>query len=300
MSSSFEFQGEWHLPNETHKRVSGILKFDHEVGAILELHGNFYGLPFLSEEQEKKEVKIILGETTEGKKITLHKCILIATKFVIVAGRESGTPTVYKANYLLTDVHVNSVDELKFNSISCEIHNLDEWLGESGFDQKIEYDGHNLKKISVDFTLPDPIDFHIDDNCDGKLDFAYEYSPSLQNYIIKQNVRLQIDAEKELGIKELRSYILKFQNFLILAFYRQTFSSAIVLMGERHLNDNGDERKRVQLFFKGLNKPSIKFRHKFQMIFDYKQVEDDFPVIIKNWYAKYLKIGPAFNILNIG
>ena len=66
MMDKFEYEGIWWLPDEPEKQVSGTLRFTPNEGAILDLIGSF---------KDIKEInKIILGISSNGKNITLHKC----------------------------------------------------------------------------------------------------------------------------------------------------------------------------------------------------------------------------------
>ena len=73
MVEKFEYNGKWWLPDNPEGNITGTLRFTPDEGAVLDLMGSFngsfgiwIGKPFKPE--------IILGTSSDGKNITLHKC----------------------------------------------------------------------------------------------------------------------------------------------------------------------------------------------------------------------------------
>ena len=77
MIEGFEYKGQWWLPNEPAKAVSGTLKYTHNDGAVLELMGSFKD----SREMYKMaRPVVILGTSSNGKDISLHGCFLLQVR----------------------------------------------------------------------------------------------------------------------------------------------------------------------------------------------------------------------------
>ncbi len=68
----FEHNGIWWLPQNPQAKISGTLNFHPGDGATLHLIGSFKGLKELN---LLSHHSIILGITTQGKRITLHDCL---------------------------------------------------------------------------------------------------------------------------------------------------------------------------------------------------------------------------------
>ncbi|GAH82953.1 unnamed protein product, partial [marine sediment metagenome] len=201
--------------------------------------------------------------------------------------------------------HVNSPDELMFDHISAEIFNLDEWVGKSGFiNLRPDFEKIKRHEISVEYKLPESIDFEIDNQSSGKFNFVAN-QPGLFRYqksvSIRQRVQFQVDTKPEKSIKDLLSYVFSFQNLLILALYRSTYPLSIILRGERHkeeLPDIKPYRKNIELYISTSNfKENDKPQFDLEMLFSYRLIREKFPQIIKNWFAKYGLLKPAFNLL---
>ncbi len=304
MKDDFKIIGEWFLPSNPENRVHGTMSFIRSEGATLELYGSLTSDNFLPEFIGQE---LILGLSSESKQITLYKCLMTKSGgATLVQGRESGKSSViYSIMYSFIGLHVNSPDELKFDHISSEIFNLDEWVGISGF-VNLRPDLEKMKRheISVEYKLPEPIEFKIDKESTGRFNFTAN-QPGLSRYqksiSIKQKVQFQVDTKSEKNIEELLSYVFSFQNFLILALYRSTYPLSIVLKGERHkeeFRDGKSVRKNIELYFSSSNiKENEKPRFDLEMIFSYRRIKEKFSQIIQNWFSKYELLEPAFNLL---
>ena len=304
MTEKFEIKGEWFLPTDKDKRVHGTLIFDPLDGTDLELYGSLGGDILFP---EFKNQEIILGLTSESKQITLTNCLMTKTGGVtLVQGEEAGKPsTTYSIRYLLIGVHVNTIDDLKFNQISTEIFNLGEWVGISGFKhQEFNSETFRNKEIKVEYKLPTPIDFEIDNDTKGTFSFITNI-PGLSRYqkyvSINQRVEFQVESIVEKNITELLEYTFTFQNFLTLALYKSTYPLSISLNGEKHKKNlgNGEKyNKTIELYFSSRNfKTNEKPKFDIEMIFHYRSIQNDFPLVIKNWYSKYKLLEPAFDLV---
>lgn len=304
MTEDFKIIGEWFLPSNPNDRVHGTLNFSRNEGASLELYGSLKSNHSLHEFANQE---LILGLSSKSKLITLYKCHMTKSGgATLVQGQESGKITLtYSIMYTLVGLHVNSPDELMFDHISSEIFNLGEWVGISGFINSMpDFEKIQRNEISVEYKLPEPIEFVIDKHSKGKFSFVANhpgFSRYQKNISIKQGVHFQVDTEPEKSVEDLLSYVFNFQNLLVLALYRSTYPMSISLRGERHKKELvGREpiRKKIELHISTSNiKANEEPLFDFEMLFSYKQIKDQFPQIIKNWFAKYELLKPAFNLL---
>lgn len=304
MKEKFEIKGEWFLPENQGNRIYGTLTFDPQDGTDLELYGNIEGDNFFP---EFKNQEIILGLTSDSKQVTLYNCFMTKPGgATMVQGQESGKPsTTYSIRYLLIGLHAQTVEELKFNQISAEIFNLGEWVGISGFKrQNINPETLKNHEIIVEYKLPESIEFEIDESTNGRFNFIANH-PGKSRYqktvTIIQRVEFQAISVDEKNIESLLEYMITFQNFLTLALYKSTYPLSISLIGEKHKKDygNGESyKKTIKLYFSSRNfKTNEKPKFDFEMIFDYRRIQNDFATIIKNWYSKYELLKPAFDLV---
>lgn len=304
MKDKFEIIGEWFLPKNKKNRVHGTLTFDPQDGTYLEIYGILEGDNFFP---EFKDQEIILGLTSDSKQVTLYGCFMTKTGgATLVQGEESGKPsTSYSIKYLLIGLHANSTADLLFNQISSEIFNLGEWVGISGFKgQNVSPKSLKNHEITIEYKLPKYIEFEIDTNTTGRFNFIANH-PGLSRYqktiTINQRVEFQAISSNKKNIDELLEYIITFQNFLTLALYKSTYPLSISLSGENHKKDYGNGetyKKTIQLYFSSRNfNTNEKPKLDIEMIFDYRRIQPDFKIIIKNWYSKYKLLEPAFDLV---
>lgn len=305
MTEKFKITGEWFIPTNTENRIHGILSFDPIEGTELELYGSLTEDNFFPEFLNQE---IILGITSNSEQITLFSCTMTKSGgATLVVGEEFGKPsTTYFIEYLLKGLHVQSSNELIFNQISSELFNLGEWIGISGFNRINNVFQDTTKKniITIEYKLPEDIEFEINDNTKGKFIFRAKQSDHTRyqkSVTISQRVEFQVISNKEKTISELLKYIFTFQNFLTLAFYKSTYPLSITLRGEKHKKDYGNGelyQKTIKLYFSSRNlKINEKPKIDLEMIFTYGVIESNFPSIIRNWFSKYEVFEPAFDLV---
>jgi hypothetical protein len=304
MTEEFTIKGEWFLPSNREQRIYGTLNYNPIEGAKLELFESFNADNFFPNFINQE---IILGLTSDSKKVVLYNCLMIKSGgLTLVQGEEAGKPSVsYSIRYTLIGLHVANINELKFDKISCDIFNLGEWVGISGFiNQPPDFENLKRKEIQVNYKLPDAIEFQIDKEAIGRFNFFADhsgFSRYQKNINISQRVEFQASTITEKNIDELLKYVISFQNFLILALYRSTYPISITLSGAKHKKEYDDgitERNTIKLFFSSSNfKDNENPKSYFDMIFSYRQIINEFPELIKNWFAKYELLEPAFNLL---
>jgi len=303
MKENFKIIGEWFLPNQK-RRVHGTLDFNKNGESTLELYGSLTSDNFFPEFQNQE---LILGISSKSEEFTLYECHMTKSGgATLVKGKETGKSSVtYLISYIFKGLHINTIDELKFDTISSEIFNLDEWVGISGFENESpDFDKIKNFKFSINYKLPKPIEFEIDNENTGKFNFTVN-TPGLSIYQkseqIKQTVKFQIKSKSEIEFRDLLNKVFHFQNFLILGLYKSTYITSITLSGGNHQERLGNDRlirKKIELFFLlsniGVEDKPKSFR---EMIFSYNHIKGNFTEIIQQWYRKYELLEPAFNLL---
>ena len=111
MMDKFEYEGIWWLPDKPEKQVSGTLRFTPNEGAILDLIGSFKDT---KEINKMLELEIILGISSNGKNITLHKCFETKSN-VSVPGLLTSS---FYANEVFVGAHFQKSEDIKFRELS--------------------------------------------------------------------------------------------------------------------------------------------------------------------------------------
>ncbi|MEZ4722358.1 MAG: hypothetical protein R2813_10845 [Flavobacteriales bacterium] len=310
MGAEFEIKGQWWTPSSPEYRVHGTLTFHPTKGSRLEVFGNVSPSKSPHPFNFKFENHVlILGLSSDSKLVTLYKCWQQNVGGgTLVSNQESGIPPItYIVHYVLVGIHALAEKDLAFDTIVVEPFNLGEWVGISGFQpyESFEEQRKNFeeKRIKVNYKVPDSILFPIDDTTEGSIEFSANhpggsiYQKSIQ---INQTVRFQAKSSEPKPMKDLLDYYFVFQDFLILALYRNTYPMSIVIHGSNFQDDlNGHYiRKPVDVFFsiwsyQENEEPNLAF----DMIFSYPIIKSDFKNLIKKWYSKYERLAPSINLL---
>ncbi|MBS3913790.1 MAG: hypothetical protein KG003_04785 [Bacteroidetes bacterium] len=292
MDTKQTFKGHWFLPDYPESQLTGTLTFDPEMGIELELLGIFENVKRLADH----EPEIILGFTSNGKKITLYRCFATSRTSSFL-GMET---TTYKIIYLLKGAHFETPTSLQFHSLRASVHNLGPWIDITGF-RTVKFDD-KLKQGLVEYEIPPAIEFTTMDSILGKLDFdvSYPISRYTNKVELEQTSTVVFKSELAVPFKDMMGYYFHFQDFLTLAAFEATFPLSIELVNNC-LKDKvlGTERTPlIEVYFKH----SIRFSDKKpkisrQFLFNYKDIETNFTKIIGKWFSIKALSKPVVGLL---
>ena len=303
MTSKFEIKGLWFLPQNKDVQVPGTLTFDPTEGAYLELIGSFDQIEYIYFENSSK-FEIILGISVDSDLITLYNCFRSSRKGKTFKRNQlTGPPSErYFANFILKGYHFESEESLQFDTIKSSVQNLDEWLNITGFLHEESLEKLTEKSISLEYKLPEDINFNLHKDFSGKFTFSTT-TPTYQSNkheFITQVVEIELKSNTKISLEEIRKTLTRFQNFLILGVYRSCFPNTIILYNKDIQNDfgrSGKFRRPIEFYQRLPKRQSVKERQPFEMLFNYTQIKDIFPLAIKSWFERYEKLAPAFNLL---
>jgi len=291
----FEYSGIWWLPEDPEKRAAGTLKFDPKEGSRLDLIGTFKELKDLN---VFREPKIILGLTSNGKYITLYKCI--ETKFNINFPGFSNSS--FLIGMVIVGCHFAKEEDILFNSLSISYSNLDEWAGISGFKQKTEFNQEShLIKFDILYEPPQKIEAdlgkykaHITFNFNSKSDLIYEFN-------LKQTTLFKMESAAPTNfnsyIDEIAGYA---RDFFSLAIGKAIYPKMIIGKSNASfikLPDGEIVFNDILIFYK--LGPFVDFskrvlRH--EMLFTYKDISDNFELYLNNWVNKSELLQPVYEL----
>ncbi|KQO21255.1 hypothetical protein ASF10_14140 [Flavobacterium sp. Leaf82] len=299
MIDKFEIKGLWFLPQNKNDKVTGILSFDPINGSYLELIGSLDENEMFHTSQEK--CFIILGTSVDSEAITLYNCYFSSRQRRTLRNEETGPISErYYVNFILKGYHFENEESIKFNTISSSLQNFDEWVNISGFQNDSEINIEN--SYCINYVRPKDIEFDLHTDHRGKFTFLVSRPNvySQKNEYIIQETWLELNSKNEKSLKEIRELLTRFQNFLILGIYKSVFPNKVILYNDSIQNDfgrAGKYRKPIEFYQATRKRRNEKEKQSFEMLFNYTQIKADFPKIIKNWFEKYNKLSPAFNLL---
>lgn len=172
---SFSLDGRWGLPGwEQEQWLPGRLAYDPENGIRLEIHGLLEDIKDGPIEVPPSR-EVIHGVTGSADLVTLFKCVSggISMSFSPKVGAAG---TRYQAHWMVAGEHLNSLEEARYSSLSVNLHNLEEFIGRTGFQSNSTAEG-----VSVVYKFPEPLEMQID-----KFAAKAEYSAHLDGKMFEQ------------------------------------------------------------------------------------------------------------------
>lgn len=291
MIEEFEYKGNWWLPDNPEKKISGTLKFTLGERAVLDLTGSFTDKSL----GKTLEPEIILGTSASGEYITLHKCLETKTSFSFQGDRISS----FDAHIVFLGVHFQKPEDIKFKSISLHYLHLDEWTDISGFE--IQYPTPD-KAVLIKYKLPVSIEASIDD--EQKLYIIFEaVHPVLfsgqKKVKIEQKTYIKIETQAEKSFDEYREIASMIQYFLSLGVMEPVYP--LIIKGKTEVNrimsEDGIRYPPVKIFYQLSNVPKVsKTLLPYDMLFTFKDISDRFEGFLKNWIRKADLLRPVYDL----
>lgn len=310
MIAEFQYKGIWWLPDNSEEKISGTLRFTPGEGAVLDLMGSFKG-PFeeiksttsdgsITKEggpltDKPFEPEIILGTSSDGKEITLHKCFQTNRSYSF-----PGFPTSsFYANIVFIGAHFQNADAIKFKSISVHYLHLDEWVNISGFNLKL-YPNEN--RGVIEYKLPEPVKACIQDDYTIQIVFKAKgpsWSLVQKETSIKQKTYIKIDASEEIPYEEYTKKIYLIQNFLTLGIMEPLYPLAIEgtteankLMIKDVIHYPPVDIFHTSIYIPTKTKPLLPQR----MLFIFSDISERFENFLQNWFGKAELLEPVYDL----
>lgn len=266
----FEHIGDWWLPEAPENTVNGKLCFDPATGGTLELYRTF--------ELGLKQIDIIQGETDEGS-VTLRGCFFSSF---------SARGTAMNVQYIYKGHLFDSIDDIKFESISLTYTHLDEWFAHCLFDYQTDGATFKFGDIShfpfeaFDTLLNNNTILHFDFMPIGKLlatEISFQYEARIT---IEPKEPLLWSNRKNDGYLRLINFHLP--NFLILAtgYVNYPFNVSGTM---------ADSESPISIHYRTLshlhNPPTVWGP---SMFFTLQDVKDNLSKYLSNWIRKSDKL----------
>ncbi|MCG7845046.1 MAG: hypothetical protein MIO90_06415 [Methanomassiliicoccales archaeon] len=225
MKEAFVLKGKWWIPANPDNAINGDMNFDPSKGAILNLGGllresDTCAMPF----------KIVLGETEDGRAITLigSSGIWLEHPYRIADDGEPNVPTCSAlcANILVIGKHYKSQEEIEFKGLTIDLSYLSDW-------------GKGMEPGRLDLSQPKALALTYDIGLIGKLIIGSEGNGSCQ---------LTIDLNSEISLDRGIEMVRQLRNLMALFMHRSTHEVRVWGAIGRGADDNGPKMK-VEVFY---------------------------------------------------
>jgi len=292
MIKEFEYDGIWWLPDNPRKQVSGTLRFTPDAGAVLDLIGSFKDIKDMN---KTLDPEVILGVSSNGKNITLHKCFENKLSLSIPGLLTSS----FYANLVFIGAHFQDLKYIKFKSISVHYLYLDEWVNISGFDIKPL---RKEKEVIIKYKQPEPFQANINDEFKVLINFKSIW-PTLSSVqkeaTIKQKAEIKIETFEEKSFEYYRKIMYHIRNFLSLGIMEPVYpltTEGITEVNKVVTNDKIYNTP-VEIYYRLPNIPKApKTLLSFEMLFTFEDISEKFENVLKNWFEKAEMLKPVYDL----
>ncbi|MDX5576630.1 HEPN domain-containing protein [Streptomyces sp. ID01-9D] len=290
-----DLNGLWWIPGNEDDTVAGNLQFKMRDSINLNLNGSFKSFEELN---EHKQYDIILGITSNGKKISLINCLESNLRFSF-PGYASDS---YRARYLFIGVHLNTLEDMAFERYYISFSNLAKWTKSSGFSRREEYyPDDTFKKLDVSYEFPEVKEIAKVNNTKISLHYTFNTKGDfMSNLNLTQKTYIKLDNDSAINFNDfMKIYLYNIQNFLCLAIGTPTFPMEIRASSENFSQEFDGKvfRDQINIYYSNPNIPiNLKDKDTHQMVLPYQYIKDDLNIILSNWFDKYELLNPVFDL----
>lgn len=262
--------GQWKLPNQN-KTITGMISVVNDIIVMktIELFGDLKDL-------EVESYKLIIGFTSNGKKITLLNCMKKRIKISFPGMMEF----VFRPEYIIVGQQFESTD-IQLTSISSHYYGLEEWLNM----KPIQFTINNEKQVDMQYGMSKSYVCHL-----KNLNLSIVYKSNIhveecKSFEIAQSARIKFEFNSKKTIEDAMKELYIFGQFLTLC------------MGSYYKIDNikacsiEDDKLSILGNYPSLENPSLRK----EFFVDFNFTVDELEKSLCIWWEKYCEIEPIIN-----
>lgn len=293
---SFEKKGIWWIPEHRARAVGGILSFSHDEGLRLELLGALredISDPFVS-------LPVLFGYVDGLGEVTLGRCLSGGMKI-------SMPGPVYEAYWpsiAFMGAHIPAPLEHRFRKARVEFTHLVDWMQRGGILLKLARGPAPPTPIIAEYThlksvrsqLPfGTLEIEFAGRTDGDL---------IHRFTILQDVHVDVSPREPLDMDGfLEDVIGPLQAFLAFATERAVNVTKLTVFSDSYTTNLSDKRTTgtpidVFLRLRDLDEVSTKRLYPHDLLFSYRDIEDQFDTLVERWFRLFSDIPHCVNLLS--
>lgn len=298
------YTGYWYLPNGEDCKIAGTVVFLPNEKIELELLGhlepNSSFLDILSDDD--RQVDIIYGITSCGKKISLVRCYSFGS-----FNTGALTPIIkYKCQFLIEGYFLSDIKAKLFDSIKVELPSLSKWYPPEAIKRRAYFNEMGDEILETQITLSKRSNKEETVYLDSEYKITFTGSSSYQEkskfvseFLITQQTICKISCyESKVDFISLLDKAFQFKLFLNLATLSSNTFKTLTLIDDDYFQDlrNGEKCiKPIKLFYIEHDKNKDNEIHNY--LFTHHQINDVYSQIIRAWFNIGKKYAPIRNHL---
>jgi hypothetical protein len=292
LNEKFEYQGYWWLPGADEDEVPGILKFDPDDGATLDLLGSLKGLEGVI---DLLEPEIILGRSSNGKLITLKDCERTLGNLAIGGGFSTSS---FAVSEIFVGEHFGRAEDIGFERLVVEYLHLGAWAHASGFDIRFneELEGPKRRWREVKHDLPEPFTAAVGGEYEVSLGFSSNFWASPRPFTevnITQPADLATKFPQRVSFGRLSDITFRLQHLLSLGTRRSAYPIAV-----RGYTGPVGEATPLEVHYRPLGRTHIPQERPrlHEMLFSRRDLPAGFGPAVAGWLEGADKLDPVYRL----
>ncbi len=293
ISEKIVIEGEFWLPSDTKNKIPGKLIISDGGEIELEITGFFgQGIDGLN---DTVDISRIQGETEKGL-VTLDNCFYFNRK---ISFPSYGSKSRVCANMAIFGVAYKASETIAFNTFSFSVEGLEEWLCM----RPITVDVNNLRtKALIKYSKPKDMLFCSFNRMKIQLTFAANLPVfPIDKAEIKHNAYIKLVSKEERPLSDFMKVAGQLNSFFCFAIDKIVCIKNVTATSRNVLIEIGKKRKKIpfsmEIFYQSqIFSPTEPKINMHNMLFQFKNVENNSSNIIKNWLEMYKVAGPALDL----
>ena len=291
----FKKSGDFWLPSEPDRKVHGTLSISDGGTIELEVDGLFNDEIEALLRDRLEPIERIVGDI-DGL-VTLDDCYYKTQTIRLGGGRSK---SLIHVNRVFTSVGYDEDEIPRFNSVTFSVEGLDEWIGISGINVETHFEE---SAATISYQRPEDISINLDNGMRLLITFHWTPpgAPIIKEAKISQKTYFQLVTEEERELKEFTSRELKeftsvahkITTFLCFAIGQTVALDSMEATSDDLRQDIGDP---ISIYYPSrpydTDEPKIR---QHDMLFRFRQIQNDAERIINNWIEAYERINPTFD-----
>ena len=241
-------------------------------------------------------IERIAGHIEKDGFVTLDDCYYKTQTISLGGGRSKSFIHVGR---VFTGVGYDEGKSPCFNTLTFSVEGIDEWVGISG----ISFEPHfEESTATISYQRPEDISINLDNGMRLLITFHWTPpgAPIIKEATINQKTYFKLISQKRRELKEFTSVAHKITNFLCFAIDKTVSLDSMEATADNLRPDLGEEQTGlmpVNIYYSSrpysTDEPKI-YQH--DMLFRFRQIQNDAERIINNWLEAYERINPTFDL----
>lgn len=241
------------------------------------------------------EPKIILGLSSDGRRITLQDCRITTGNLAVGSGFSTST---FVVNTVFVGEHFEQEEDVGFERLVVEYLHLEAWAHESGYNISFHEEGEEPKRrwTEVRHEAPEPFTAHVAGEYEVTLDFSSYFQASRRLFTwvnISQPTELAIKFPEKEAFGRLSDIAFRLQHLLSLGTRRSAYPVAV-----KGYTGIPGEAMPVGVYYRPLGRtgaPQVR-PELHEMLFSRRDLPEGFGPAVARWLEGAEKLDPVYRL----